>query len=83
MKLGMGRVLETDTVPADRIGLAKRREQRDGTGTLQLAVKIGRDSDGDRQTEDFIIGPVADVMGAQQAVDRIARGGAASVAAPA
>ena len=83
LKLGIGRVLETDTVPADRIGLAKRREQRDGTGSLQLAVKIGRDSDGNRQTEDFIIGPVADAMGAQQAVDRIALAGAASVAAPA
>lgn len=83
LKLGMGRLLETDTVPANRIGLAQRREQRDGTGTLQLAVKIGRDSEGDKQTEHFIIGPVADVMGAQQAIDRIARGGVASGASPA
>ena len=83
LKLGIGRVLEADTVPADHIGLAQRREQRDGTGTLQLAVKIGRDSDGDRQTEHFIIGPVADVMGAQQAIDQIARGAPAPVASPA
>ena len=53
------------------------------TVTLQLAVKIGRDSDGNRQTEDFIVGPAADAMGAQRAVDRIARAAAGSVAAPA
>jgi hypothetical protein len=40
--------LTVTTIPADRIGLAERREHRDGTGTLTLAVKIGKDSDGDR-----------------------------------
>lgn len=72
VKLSLGSDLVVQTVPADRIGLAERREQRDGTGTLQFAVRIGKDSEGNRQTEDFIIGHVADVMGAQAAVNRIA-----------
>ena len=52
--------------------MIRRRELRDGSGTLDLAVKVGTDSDGDRQTEHFSIGTVADVMGAQQAIERIA-----------
>ena len=72
LKLALGRTLEVSTVPADRIGPAQRRESRDGAGTLSLAVRIGRDSDGDRQTEHFVIGAVADVMGAQSAIARIA-----------
>lgn len=83
LKLSLGRALTVTTVPADRIGLAERREHRDGTGMLTLAVKIGKDSDGDRQTENFVIGLVADVMGAQTAVSRIgakAKAAAGSVA---
>lgn len=72
LKLALGRTLEVNTVPADRIGPAQRSENRDGAGTLSLAVRIGRDSDGDRQTEHFVIGAVADVMGAQAAIARIA-----------
>ena len=72
LKLAAGRALEVNAVPADRLGPAERREQADGTGTLSLAIRIGRDSDGDRETESFVIGLVADVMGAQQAVNRIA-----------
>lgn len=71
LKLGMGRELEVQAVPADRIGLVTRNEKRDGTGGLQIAVKIGRDSDGDRQTEYFAISNVANVMGAQEALNRI------------
>jgi len=67
-------------VPADRLGPAERREQADGTGTLSLAIRIGRDSDGDRQTESFVIGPVAEVMGAQEAVSHIAAAPSASPA---
>jgi hypothetical protein len=70
-------------VPAERIGLAERQEKRDGTGTLSLAVKVGRDSDGDRQTESFLIGLVADVMGAQEAVNRIAGRSSAGASAAA
>jgi hypothetical protein len=51
LKLALGRELVVTTVPADRIGLIERREQSDGTGSLKLAIKIGKDSDGDRQTE--------------------------------
>jgi hypothetical protein len=72
IKLAIGRALVVKTVPADRLGLAERREAPDGTGTLSLAVRIGRDSDGDKQTETFDIGPVADIMGASAAIDRIA-----------
>lgn len=73
LKLRLGRELTVKIVPSERIGLAERREQSDGSGTLQLAVKVGQDSDGDRKTEHFVIGTVADVMGAQQAVESIAQ----------
>ena len=72
LKLSLSRELEVQAVPADRIGLVLRHEKRDGTGRLQVAVRIGKDSDGDRQTEYFAIGNVADVMGAQEALNRIA-----------
>jgi hypothetical protein len=75
LKLSLARTLEVTAVPAARIGMAQRREERDGTGVLQLAVKVGADSDGDRETEHFVIGAVEDVMGAQQAVNAIAAGG--------
>lgn len=78
MKLALGRTLTVDTVPGERIGLARRNERSDGSGTLSLAVKIGRGSDGDKQTENFAIGPVADVVGAQTAVSAIAQSGAAA-----
>jgi len=73
IKLSLARTLEVKAVPGDRLGLTAREERRDGTGTLSLAVRIGRDSDGDRHTEFFRIGPVADVMGAQEAGARIVR----------
>jgi hypothetical protein len=71
LKLSIGRELAIKTVSADRIGLVQRSERADGTGTLSLAIRIGKDSDGDKQTEDFIIGTVADIMGAQEAINRI------------
>jgi hypothetical protein len=72
LKLTLGRELVIKTVPADRIGLAERRERPDRTGTLSLAIRIGRDSDGDKLTESFDIGPVLDIMGASAAIDGIA-----------
>ena len=72
IKLASGRALVVKSVTADRLGLAERREQEDGTGSLSLAVRIGRDSDGDKQTETFDIGPVADISGAWAAIDSIA-----------
>ena len=72
LKLSAGRALMAKTVPADRIGLTERREGSDGSGTLRIAIGIGTDSDGDPRTEFLDVGVVADVMGAQAAVDRIA-----------
>jgi hypothetical protein len=72
LKLALGRQLTIKTVPADRIGLAERREKTGGEGTLSLAVRIGRDSDGDKMTETFDIGLVTDIRGAAAAIDRIA-----------
>ena len=74
LKLAIGRDLTIDTVPADRVGPAQRRERHDGSGWLRLTVRIGRDSDGDRQTEYFDIGPVAEVCGAGVAIERLASG---------
>ena len=72
IKLASGRDLTIDTLPADRLGPAQRRERGDGSGWLRLPVRIGRDSDGDKQTDHFDIGPVADVAGAAGAIARIA-----------
>lgn len=74
LKLAIGRNLTIDTVPADRVGPVQRRERSDGSGWLRLAVRIGRDSDGDRETEYFEIGPVAGVAEAGAAIDRLASG---------
>jgi len=74
LKLVAGRELTITAAPANRIGLIRRSEKPDGSGALSLAVRIGRDSDGDRQVESFDIGPVADIGGAQAAIDRIAAG---------
>lgn len=71
IKLTLLHQLTVKSVPADRMGLAEKQELRDGTGTLNLAVHVGRDSDGDRQTEFFAIGPVADIAGAAAAAAQI------------
>lgn len=72
LMLSLGRDLVVKTVPAERLGLTERHEHSDGSGMLNLAVRIGKDSDGDRQVETFGIGPVADVTGAQSTVNAIA-----------
>lgn len=69
LKIRLGRSLDVISVPADRIGLVERHEGRDGSGSIKLAISVGRDSDGDKQTEHFELGEVADVMTAH---DRIA-----------
>ena len=71
LRLSLGRNLSVKSVPADRIGQIERDESRDGTGSLKLAVRIGRDSDGDAKTEHFDLGRVADVMTAQRAVEAL------------
>lgn len=72
LKLALGRDLVVTSCPANRIGLAVRREQEGGTGSITLTVKIGRDREGGKETETFDIGPVADIMGAANAIDQIA-----------
>lgn len=72
MKLTSHRRLTVKSVPGERMGLTEKHEQPDGSGTLSLAINVGRDSDGDRQTEFFVIGPVDDIIGAARAVALIA-----------
>ncbi|MFM7377571.1 MAG: hypothetical protein ACKO1O_05490 [Erythrobacter sp.] len=81
LKLAIGSDLTIDTVPADRVGPVQRLERPDGSGWLRLAVRIGRDSDGDKQTEYFDIGRVAEVAGAGTAIERLASGTAPAQAA--
>lgn len=83
LRLALAGDLVIQTLPADRIGLAERRERAGGAGTMRLAVRIGRDSDGDRVTETFDIGPVNDIGGAAQAIDRIAARARRGIAGPA
>lgn len=73
LKLGMGRELVVKAAPADRIGLVQRFEKRDGSGRLQLAIRIGKDSDGDAQIDYFEIGRVPDVLNAQAAIKQMAQ----------
>lgn len=72
IKLRLGRALSVKSVPKDRIGAIERSEGRDGAGSLRLPVAIGNDSDGDRTTQHFQLGSVADIIGAYRAVTRLA-----------
>ncbi len=78
IKVRLGRVLDVETCPKERIGATQRKEHSSGRGRLKLAVAIGRDSDGDPKTEYFVLGPVADIRGAQNALDRMIGKGSAS-----
>lgn len=73
IKLRLWRSLDVTMCPADRIGHVKRRERRDGSGSLSIAVKVGRESDGDPSVERFVIDNVANVIEAQDAIERMAR----------
>ena len=68
LKLRLGRRLSVDSCPASRIGLIGRSERRDGSGSLKLAVRIGRDSDSERIAEHFEIGEIANVFEANEAI---------------
>ncbi len=74
LKLRLGRHLNVETCPKERVGAHDRTENNNGAGTLKLAVAIGRDSDGDRMTEHFVIGPVADIRGAQRTLNQLVDG---------
>lgn len=68
LRLSLRSHLTVRALPANRIGLIERRESRDGSGRLKMAVKIGRDSDGNACTEFFELGRTADVIGAHAAI---------------
>lgn len=73
LRISLGRELVVKSLPGKRIGLIERRESRDGTGLLKLAAKVGEDSDGDARTEFFEVGRIADVKGAHDAIDELAK----------
>lgn len=74
LKLRLGRKLSVNCVPRDRIGQIARLEGRDGSGRLKLPVGVGTDSDGDRTTEYFQLGAVADIIGAHRALSEQGQG---------
>ncbi|GAA4035678.1 hypothetical protein [Parerythrobacter jejuensis] len=68
IKLTLGRSLSSETVPANRIGHIKRSERSDGSGSLTIAIRVGVDGDGDRSTEVFHLGEVANVLEVEQTI---------------
>ncbi|QFT78534.1 hypothetical protein FIU90_13375 [Erythrobacter sp. THAF29] len=68
LKLRLGRTLNVKVCPASRIGQIERHERHDGTGSVRLAVSVGRYSDGDSHVEHFDLGEIADVFGAHEAI---------------
>lgn len=72
LKLRLWRSLDVTSCPADRIGQVLRRERRDGSGSVSIAVKVGKDSDGDPSVERFIIDEVANIFEVHAAVEYLA-----------
>lgn len=73
LRIRVGRKLDIKSVPARRIGQIERSENRDGSGSLKIAVRVGTDSDGDKHTEDFELGEVEDVLGAHDEIAELGR----------
>ncbi|MEM7780951.1 MAG: hypothetical protein AAF697_11230 [Pseudomonadota bacterium] len=71
LQITLGRKLSVKSVPSNRIGQWEREESPDGTGSLKLAIRVGKDSDGDRHTEHFDLGRVANIMAANRAVEAL------------
>jgi len=71
LKLTMGRTLKVESVTAERLGPVQRTERADGSGSLSYAIRVGIDSDGDREVERFEIGDVPNVFDASRRIDRI------------
>lgn len=78
LKLTLGRTLKVDSIPARRVGAITRIERPDGSGSLKIAVSVGTDSDGDKQTEHFEIGDVKDVLRAHDLAAQIGHDAGAS-----
>ena len=73
IRLRLGRKLDVNSVPARRIGHIERNENRDGSGTLKIAISVGTDSDGDKHTEYFELGEVENVLEAHDEVAELGR----------
>ena len=77
LRFYLGRRLKTRSVGAGSIGPIERNERSNGSGTLKIVIGSHRDSDGDRQTDHFELGEVADVLSAEakvrELVDRTRR----------
>jgi len=73
IKLRLGRTINVESVPAERIGMIHRNERPDGSGSLKVAVGIGRDSDGDTRTDYLNIGEVADVLTAHDLIAELGK----------
>lgn len=73
IKLTLKRQLQSETVPADRVGLIKRTENSDGSGSLRITTGVGRDSDGDKSIETFEIGEVSDVLQVEARIQEMSR----------
>lgn len=82
IKLTLGRTLSSDTVPASRIGLIRRKERPDGSGILSIATRVGTDSDGNRTTESFLIGHVENVMQVERRIEDMTRHAASRRVSP-
>jgi len=82
VRIFLGPRLWTKSVPGNRIGQIDRSERRDGSGTLKIVIGSHVDSDGDRRTDHFSIGEVADVMSVEARVrelcERVRRGALSS-----
>lgn len=76
IRLTLSKRLKSETIPANRIGIIKRDEGRDGAGTAKVATKVGRDSDGDQTLETFDIGEVDNIMMVENAIHELVRRGA-------
>ena len=82
LRIYLGRRLKTKSVGAGSIGPIERNERSNGSGTLKIVIGSHRDSDGDRQTDHFELGEVADVLSAEskvrELVDRTRRAAVSS-----
>lgn len=72
LKLRLGRSIDVESVSARQIGTIRRRERRDGSGSLSIVTGTRRDSDGDVSAERFILGDVRDILGAQDLIEELA-----------
>lgn len=73
IRLRKGRGLDVESLPAVRIGSTVRMENRDGRGTIKVANKIERDSEGDRTLASFAIENVSDAIAVERLIRELGR----------